>query len=206
LLEKSSSRKIFKRVKDDSPSLYVHRDTASFHSRCTDNLSKISMVFAFDRELFLSDIYERVLRGSLKESLRRQQADVKSTKTIDLALKAEERRQRRECKVLVLGGPESGAETLMKQMKIHYGYSTEELFSYRDVVRSGVLKAMRAVMEHLRGIELDDKNMNYVKIILQETEESRASVTETTLAAMKSLWDSPEVRSFIYEAVAGDQA
>jgi hypothetical protein len=42
-------------------------------SRFTDNLSKLSMVFPFDNIVFSSNVYERVFRGSLKASLRRQQ-------------------------------------------------------------------------------------------------------------------------------------
>jgi hypothetical protein len=80
LLEKPNSRKVFKRVKDDTVSMYVHRDTASIYSRCTDTLSKISIVFSFDRDLFITKVYERALRGSLKPSLRRQQADFESSK------------------------------------------------------------------------------------------------------------------------------
>ncbi|KAF8536630.1 G-protein alpha subunit-domain-containing protein [Trichophaea hybrida] len=132
------------------------------------------------------------------------------SKAIDRALDAEGEKLRRECKVLVLGGPESGAETLMKQLEIFKnGYSTEELLLYRDGVRRMALKAMQAAMEHLRetGIELDNEDMNYAEIILKEIGKSQESVTEITLAAanvMKSLWDSPRSRSFFYETVAND--
>ena len=70
LLEKSSNRKVFKRVKDDTVSLYVHYDSSSIYSRCTDTLSKISIVFNFDHDLFITKVYERALRNSLKASLR----------------------------------------------------------------------------------------------------------------------------------------
>jgi len=118
LLEKSSSRKAFKQIKDDSSSLYVNGDAASFYSRCTNNLSKISMVFQFDRELFVSKVYERALRGSLKESLRRRPADVESideplafgmtrselkerSRAINLEIRRDTRRRRGERKVLL---------------------------------------------------------------------------------------------------------
>lgn len=77
LLEKPSTRKIFQRVNDDSSSLYGHHESNSLYSKCTDNLSKISKVFEFDRQVFGSRAYERALRGSLSDTvdnLRRQQS------------------------------------------------------------------------------------------------------------------------------------
>jgi guanine nucleotide-binding protein G(i) subunit alpha len=59
MLEKTSTRKIFKRFKDDTSSLYIQRDSASFYSRYADNLSKIPKTFEFDRELFISKVYEK---------------------------------------------------------------------------------------------------------------------------------------------------
>ncbi|OCL04708.1 hypothetical protein AOQ84DRAFT_380310 [Glonium stellatum] len=76
-LEKPTSRKILQRVRDGSSSLGVLRDKTSLCSKCTDNLSKISMVFPFDRVLFETKVYERALRASLKEILRRRQDDAR---------------------------------------------------------------------------------------------------------------------------------
>ncbi|KAF2810536.1 uncharacterized protein BDZ99DRAFT_443396, partial [Mytilinidion resinicola] len=70
LLAKPTTRKMFKQVRDDSSSLYVLCDSSSLYSRCTDNLSKISMIFQFDRELFLSRPYSRAIRSSVRDSLR----------------------------------------------------------------------------------------------------------------------------------------
>jgi hypothetical protein len=69
LLEKISTRKMLKRVKDDTSSLYVQRDSASILSQCTDNLSKISQMFGFDRELFILKVYEKALKSSLKDTV-----------------------------------------------------------------------------------------------------------------------------------------
>ena len=72
LLEKPKSRKSIERVKADSASLLVHRDSASFISRWTDNMSKLSHVFNFDTVLLSSRVYERIFRNSLKQSVRQQ--------------------------------------------------------------------------------------------------------------------------------------
>ncbi|KAH7089620.1 hypothetical protein FB567DRAFT_590429 [Paraphoma chrysanthemicola] len=71
LLERPRSRTVLQRVKDDSASLLVQRDSASFMTHLSDNLSKISLVFTFDQEIFSSDVYHRVFRGTFKKGLRR---------------------------------------------------------------------------------------------------------------------------------------
>lgn len=210
MLEKSSSRKIFRRLKDDSLSSYNHTDTASLYSRCADSLSRVSIIF--DREHFVS----------LKESLRRQQADVGLTRSelkkqavrsraIDLELNGDGRRLRRECRVLVFGKPESGKESLVRQMMIIHknDYSIEELSLHRDRVRRILLRAMRAVIEHLRetGIELNSKDMKMADMILHEigkSEASMAQITPVAANAMKNLWDSTQFRSFFHRAVASN--
>ncbi|KAH7392969.1 hypothetical protein BKA66DRAFT_567694 [Pyrenochaeta sp. MPI-SDFR-AT-0127] len=73
LLEKPKTRSALQRARADSLSLFVHRDTESLRSQVTDNLSKMSLVFDFDPEIFSSSPYHRVFRGSLKHFLRQQQ-------------------------------------------------------------------------------------------------------------------------------------
>lgn len=53
-------------------SLYVHRDAASCTSKATDNLSKMSRVFDFDRDVFSTSVYERAFRASIQQALRRR--------------------------------------------------------------------------------------------------------------------------------------
>jgi hypothetical protein len=82
LLEKPKTRKVLQRVKADSASLFVHRDTASFKSKMTDNLSKMSLIFEFDSEVFYSQVYHRVFRGSLKTRLRQQQLQLHNSEPV----------------------------------------------------------------------------------------------------------------------------
>ncbi|RYP40254.1 hypothetical protein DL767_001797 [Monosporascus sp. MG133] len=74
LLEKPKTRKVFRKIEHDTESMIVHRDKSSILSRYTGNISKLSMVFDFDHELFISRVYDRVLRASLKGAVRREQA------------------------------------------------------------------------------------------------------------------------------------
>jgi guanine nucleotide-binding protein G(i) subunit alpha len=182
----------------------------------------MSTVFTFDRELFFSKVYERALRGSLKESLRRQQTDIPQvmqsglkkqtersrSRAVELTLDGDLKRRRREYKVLVLGNPNSGVD-ILKQMMIAQSnsYSAEELLIYRDKVRNSVLKLMRTVIEHLidKWIGLDDEEMDHVEAIWQQIGDNETYMTEitTTVAnAMKSLWDSPNFLEFFDEAVS----
>lgn len=120
-------------MEDDTASLYVHRDIDSLFTQteASINSSKRSLVFDFDKDLFISRIYERWIRGSLKKSLRDQQSDgsssaassrrvdaqsvlhlsrsydeyeaIETSTRIDRTLEADYQIGRREYRVLVLG-------------------------------------------------------------------------------------------------------
>ena len=95
-----------KRIKDDSSSLYVHHDTSSILNYYTDRLSKLSVMFAFDRELLSTVIYQRVLRGSMKEIIRQKQADVRFAQRsveIEKSLRVSRKHSYREVKILLAG-------------------------------------------------------------------------------------------------------
>ena len=70
VLTKSSTRKVIESIRKDSESLIVHRDQGSLLTRYTDNLSKLSMVFGFDGDLFASKVYQSVIRNRLKNTIR----------------------------------------------------------------------------------------------------------------------------------------
>jgi hypothetical protein len=62
-------------MSSDSASLMVHRDTTSIATQITDRLSKLSVAFSFDREVFTSNVYARFFRGLTKRVLRHPQID-----------------------------------------------------------------------------------------------------------------------------------
>ena len=72
VLRTSSIRKNLDKMKGDSASLVVHYDSSSIVSKMTDNLSKLSMVFGFDSTLFVTNVYQRTLQTSYKQSLKWQ--------------------------------------------------------------------------------------------------------------------------------------
>jgi hypothetical protein len=214
LLEQTTTRKIFQRVRDDSSSLYVQRDSASLSSRWTDSLSKISKVFNFDRELFVSKVYERALRNSLKdtvENLRRQHPRVKSTPeditrsyVIDHALKQDSRRLSNECKILLLGDSECG-QTILKQMKIHHdGYTDDVFASYQAVVKKNVLDAVKSMVSVTKMAVLDEPTKIHAELLYREMEKmqtSDANITIVAADAVQRLWASQNFQSS-FEAFA----
>ena len=232
LLEKSSSRKVFKRVKDDTASLYVHRDTSSIYTGCTDTLSKISLVFKFDRDLFVTKVYERALRGSLKANLRRQQTDVESSKIpfvsrmqkggleeqerrskeIDLELDGDAKKLRRECNVLLMGGEPDEQDLLMRQMRsIHQsGYTRDELLLYKIIVWQRLVSAMRTAADHIRTQDeepLGKGDMDNVEIMSRELERVQSDENEippSAVDAMAQLWKSEGFLKYFRERLESE--
>lgn len=227
LLEKSSSRQIFQRVKDDSSSLIVLRDKASSYSQCTDNLSRVSVAFPFDRELFESKVYEKALRGSLKEALRRRQEGARSITansvfgmtraelkmeaekfhTIDHAIKEENSILGREERIILLG-EESERKAFKKQMiMLSNDVSTEECSQCRDTVLTDVVfGVVWPVIYHLREarIKLDQEIMNHAKLAWQElglSQDSIPKISPRAANSIKCLWDSPAFSSFFFEGI-----
>jgi hypothetical protein len=207
MLEKTSTRKIFKRVKDDTSSLYLQRDSTSIYSRCTDNLSKISKMFEFDRELFISKVYEKALRGSLKdtvENMRRehQQPRVRGTpeeekrnKRIERELEEQAKKQRRECKALLLGDRDC-AQIFIKSMGIAHwdGFTDKERKEYREAVMSNIIRVMEGMDRVLqnRDIGLDETAKVHAKVLSQEIEKIQTGDGKLTIGgagAVQGLWE-----------------
>jgi hypothetical protein len=201
LLEKSSTRRVLQQAEYDSASLFVHRDTDSFISNLTDNLSKLSVVFSFDRELFVSKVYERVLRGSIKESLRRQQGSVEAIRrslAIDRRIDNDLRMLRRECNVLLFGRDESGMSELVKQWKIIHngGHTAEELAAYRLTIYENVINCAKTLIKAMEQFEIRperESNQAYCGFLLNyslDLDPTKPLGTEIG-EAISSIWQDP---------------
>jgi guanine nucleotide-binding protein G(i) subunit alpha len=207
MLDKTSTRKIFKRVKDDTSSLYVQRDSTSIYSRCTDNLSKISKMFEFDRELFISKVYEKALRGSLKntvENMRREQQqpyviitaeERNRNKLIERELEEHARKLRSEYKALLLGDRDC-AQTFIKSMRIAHsgGFTYEEREKYQEVVMNNIMRVMEGMIRILQNgdIDLDDTAKMHAKVLSQEIEKIQTGDGKITIegaGAVQGLWE-----------------
>jgi hypothetical protein len=159
LRERETSRQVFDQVKDDSSSLVVLRDSASFLSSCTkttENSSKLSMRFMFDGELLQSRVYQGTVRSLLRRAIRggreinagssvsitphklsKEEKDKAARSSqIDSLIDKDAKRLRREVKVWVLGAPRSGESTICKTIKS--GYDGPDMYGARNIVRNAL--------------------------------------------------------------------
>ncbi|KAL8376621.1 hypothetical protein RB595_007636 [Gaeumannomyces hyphopodioides] len=183
ILEHPQTRKVFKKMQDDTASLYVHRDVDSLVTATATSISssKRSIQFDFDAELFISRIYEKWIRGSVKKSLHHQQSETpylsrtkpqslvpkisafthdeaaeqkKHSQRIDKDLEEDKKRLSRECRILVLGD-ESGSELVEQMNLIHLkGCSEEELYRHRSTIIRSTYDSAKAVARAMRQYDI----------------------------------------------------
>jgi adenylate kinase family enzyme len=103
-------------------------------------------------------------------------------------------------KLLLLGAGESGKSTLFKQMITIYGkgYSDEDRMSYRSVVHSNTLGAMKTLC--IQSDDLGDptccvseSNQNAKRIILEA--KADAPVDAEIAEHIKVLWEDPGIQA-----------
>lgn len=111
-VESRETQQSLRQVRLDVASLHVHRDAESIWGRSTslfsEASSKLSMVFAFDNELFRSRVYELAHRSAVKYRLRSSQGNpvVIINQRIERELAQGRRQLYREIKCLMVGIPE----------------------------------------------------------------------------------------------------
>lgn len=201
MLQKSRNRKVLGRAQFDSASLYVHRDSNSIISRFTDNLSKLSIVFDFDSELFASKIYQQILRGSVKQALKREQDNLLSWK-IDRRLQKDARSNQYEHKVIVLGTEASGRRDLMKMIKILHNDNATGLLSCRLDIHKHIIKSVAdliGILEKLKIIpekEVNREHHTFLRLHL-ETLHLGTFLDIHVGEAISSLWKDPCVSRIV---------
>ncbi|KAL2202417.1 guanine nucleotide-binding protein alpha-3 subunit [Sarocladium strictum] len=130
-------------------------------TRTTISSSKRSIQFDFDTELFVSRIYQRWIRGSVRKSLHKQQSTIpyssrpsSESKTIDCVLEEDARKLRRECKILMLGA--ESKQQIVQMMKLVYlnGDTRDELPSYRPVILKDVCSCAKMLVIAMRRLEV----------------------------------------------------
>jgi guanine nucleotide-binding protein subunit alpha len=190
-------------------------------------MSKISKVFDFDRELFISKVYERALQNSLRDTvknLRQQQPQIKEpqikrprlvptakeigrSQMIDRELERDSQKLRREAKVLLLGDPECG-HAVVEQMKIIHqnGYTTDERALYKLTIKKDVLRIMKIMVSivDMVGTELDETAKAYAELLSKEIQKSQPGaanivLTAETAKAVYGLWTSEKFQSICSE-------
>ncbi|TFK34414.1 heterotrimeric G-protein alpha subunit, GPA3-like protein [Crucibulum laeve] len=105
---------------------------------------------------------------------------------IDKQIEEDNKRFKRECKILLLGSGESGKSTIVKQMKIIHqdGFSAPELAEYRPIVYKNVLDSAQAVIVYMRkiGWECEDyDNRALAEKILEYKLDTRPAIPPSSL-------------------------
>lgn len=135
------------RAQLNSSSLYVNRDSASLVSRITDNLSKISVIFDFDPDIFSSRVYQQVLRASVKSDLKRLQR--KRTHHNELETFEGSARGQPKFNIVLLGGRRSGKPQFLATL-MGNNYTDEELKHQRFLIRKNMVEHILKLREVLR--------------------------------------------------------
>jgi len=185
-------------------------------STWTDNLSKFSVRFEFDRELFVSKVYERVFRGAVKNSLQRQPRTIspedpeasKRTWEINQAIRKDYTRLKQEHKILVLGTAGSGKEDIINTMKsIHQnGYTTEEPMKCRYLIRQNIIDCAKALIETMRKIEIWPESevvSSYCHFIQDYVldPDLEAPLEDTVSQAINALWNDPSTAEVLHSGL-----
>ncbi|KAF8176977.1 heterotrimeric G-protein alpha subunit, GPA3-like protein [Pholiota molesta] len=126
---------------------------------------------------------------------------------IDRTLEEDNKKFKRDCKILLLGSGESGKTTIVKQMKIMYqdGFSNAELAEYRPAIYKNVLDSANAVVVHMKKIGLECVEFANrplaEKIIDHHIDlQNRPPVVSTEIAdAIHQLWKDPIITKIMDE-------
>ncbi|XP_022235643.1 guanine nucleotide-binding protein G(i) subunit alpha-like, partial [Limulus polyphemus] len=131
--------------------------------------------------------------GCAVSSTAEKEAALRSRK-IDKDLRAEEEKQDREVKLLLLGAGESGKSTIVKQMKIIHerGYSEEESLQYKPIVHSNTIQSLVAIIKAMSQLKIHFGNLARTKdaqqflTLVSTVEEGK--LTQDIAELMKTLW------------------
>ncbi|KAI8577463.1 hypothetical protein K450DRAFT_251784 [Umbelopsis ramanniana AG] len=132
-----------------------------------------------------------------------EKSDRDRSQQIDRQLEEDNKKLKRECKILLLGSGESGKSTIVKQMKIIHqnGYTTEELFSWRPTVYKNVIQSIKTLVTAagLMGICFQEpRNGAYAQHVMQFTiADITSPLTPEIVEAIVSLWSDPAITQLL---------
>jgi hypothetical protein len=224
LLQNAQSRKIIGRVEIDSASLFVHRDSSSLLTSWTDNLSRWSVRFGFDRELFVTRVYEKVIRKSLRDTFTRpkifkhhsdnasigasittSQPDgfegKKRSQMIDRDLRKGQSLSRSPITSLVLGDSTSGKEQILNQMKCtsQGGYTLTERLMYQQCIYGTVFECIKYLLKTMKRMDIapgsEVNRGHYVFLLDHVLNRDPTQPLRSNLGdAVHSIWNDPCIK------------
>ncbi|GFG11518.1 guanine nucleotide-binding protein alpha-3 subunit [Aspergillus udagawae] len=197
LLVRSSSRRVFRQMNSDSASLMVHRDTTSMATQITDHLSKLSVAFSFDREVFTSNVYERFFRGLTRRVLRYPQSH--DTPVVEQPRKpgGDDGWPLFQEKLLLFGSDYGGTDNILHTIvglagnRINVGLTLQRVAIYKFVILS-----TQAIIAALNcdaiGPQLDNNRANCDLLLRYIADLSATKPLDVRVGeAIRSLWQDP---------------
>ncbi|KAI8826749.1 heterotrimeric G protein alpha subunit [Fimicolochytrium jonesii] len=87
---------------------------------------------------------------------KEEEVPTEASMAIDRGIEEHSKRLKKECKILLLGGGESGKSTIVKQMKIIHqdGYTRDELMTFQGPIFKNVLDSIQALVAAISTFEL----------------------------------------------------
>ncbi|KAJ3042067.1 Guanine nucleotide-binding protein alpha-2 subunit [Rhizophlyctis rosea] len=87
---------------------------------------------------------------------KEEQESAQKSQAIDKAIEEDSKAFKRDCKILLLGGGESGKSTIVKQMKIIHqnGYTREEMLAFKPTIYKNTIDSIQALIMGIRNLGL----------------------------------------------------
>jgi hypothetical protein len=179
----------------------------SLSSQCTDNLSRLSIVFAFDSELLASKTYKRVLQSSFRAKPRWSKEDTETiqaserSKVIDRSLSEDTEYVKSEIKILLLGAPGGGKEFVINQLRLAFpgAYSEHELATRRFTIYLSLIKCAKSLIKaldksrlHLE-LEVNRQHRKYLADFSLDPDPEKP-LEARVAKAIHSIWQDPCIR------------
>ncbi|TFK68867.1 heterotrimeric G-protein alpha subunit, GPA3-like protein [Pluteus cervinus] len=123
---------------------------------------------------------------------------------IDKQIEQDSKREKRNCKVLLLGSAGSGKTTIVKQMKIIHqgGFSPGELADWRPIVYKNLLESAKAVVLYMRKVNLECQecsNRALAEKILNFKPPNIVDFTPEIADAIHQVWNDPVILKIMNE-------
>lgn len=122
------------------------------------------------------------------------------SRSIDKQIKADQKRMKREVKLLLLGAGESGKSTVLKQMRLIHasGFKSSEREGFRVVVFFNVFTTMQTLLEALELMNLqitDPTALGYASLFIDTPSlEENEPFPEIYLKPLKCLWQNDTIQ------------
>ncbi|KAH7909588.1 guanine nucleotide binding protein, alpha subunit [Hygrophoropsis aurantiaca] len=138
--------------------------------------------------------------GSCFSSPEHDQDGKQRSDEIDRQIEQDQKRFKKECKILLLGPGESGKSTVVKQMKILHqnGFTKDELLAYRITIYKNIIDSAQAIVHAIEKLkmecELPENKANTQTILDYRVDpEIGFAFTEEVAQIIHTLWSDPVI-------------